>query len=399
MSEEEETEDKDDEETKNAGKRNHPTESRRYTKKMKGTFNLKSAQTAARIAMSCKEEAFFSIDETPSKVIEIAFPFIEGEYQLQKYLRNPEGFVVTSLRKKRVEIREKKLDPAEKELIRTAKGKEVREFINEKVVERLNEGEVVDPKDIMKMRFVLAWKKNEDGSKKGKARLGLEETCAPTLNKRSKQMLLQVVVQNQWKLQKGDVTAAFLQGRPLQRSKYALVPEELAEAMGLAPGEREVRLLKSVYGLTAAPLEWYAQVNTVLTNLGGVRTTSDPCVWVFKNPDTGNQSGIIGEHVDDFLIAGDNSPYWETCIKTLLAAFRWTPFEEKSFKQCGVQIIQNDGSVTQHQKEYLSTLSEVELSAERSKQTTQTVTESDRMQLTALLGGLQWPVTCNPNDS
>ena len=124
------------------------------------------------------------------------------------------------------------------------------------------------------MRFVLTWKKNEDGTTKGKARLvvlgfqdphlGTEQTSAPTLNKRSKQLLLQIAVQNNWKLKKGDVTAAFLQGRSLQKCKYALAPPELAEAMGLPPGERVIRLLKSVYGLTTAPLEWYAQVDRVL---------------------------------------------------------------------------------------------------------------------------------------
>ena len=69
------------------------------------------------------------------------------------------------------------------------------------------------------MRWVLTWMKNEDGSLKGKAllvvlgfqdpHLGTERTSSPTLNRRSKQLHLQVVVQNDWKLKKGDVTAAF----------------------------------------------------------------------------------------------------------------------------------------------------------------------------------------------
>ena len=99
------------------------------------------------------------------------------------------------------------------------------------------------------MRFVLTWKKDPDspGGKRGKARLvvlgfqdpylGQETTCSPTLNKRSKQMLLQIVVQNGWQLKKGDVTAAFLQGRPLTKSKYAVAPPELAEALGMQPGK------------------------------------------------------------------------------------------------------------------------------------------------------------------
>ena len=122
-------------------------------------------------------------------MIEIAFPAIESPGQLRSFLRDPEIFVVTSLRKKRVEINEKRLTPAEREMIRFAKGKEVKEFIKEQVVTRLLAGEHVDPDDVMKMRFVLTWKADPESpeGKKGKARLvvlgfedpylGKETTC------------------------------------------------------------------------------------------------------------------------------------------------------------------------------------------------------------------------------
>ena len=147
-------------------------------------------------------------------------------------------------------MNEKGLNTEEREMIKTAKGKEIREFIREKVVTHLLAGEHVDPKDVMKMRFVLTWKAAPESpsGKKGKARLvvlrfqdpylGKEKTSSPTLSKRGKQLLLQVIVQRNWRLLKGDVTAAFLQGRPLTKSKYAMAPPELAEAMGLQPGER-----------------------------------------------------------------------------------------------------------------------------------------------------------------
>ena len=206
-------------------------------------------------------------------------------------------------------------------------------------------------------------------------------------------MLLQVVVQNDWKLKKGDVTAAFLQGRPLEKCKYALAPPELAEAMGLPMGERVIRLIKSVYGLTTAPLEWFSQVDKVLKELGGVQTAADPCVWVFNN-EHGEHIGIIGAHVDDFLIAGAESPDWQKIVEILLTAFRWTPWEQQKFKQCGIMVEQQkDGSIVQHQDEYLSALAEIDLTPERAKQVNLPVTETERTQLRALLGGLQWLVT------
>ena len=233
--------------------------------KTSSSMPRKTPEDYAFSAMRMAETAFFTFEESPEKVIEVAFPAMDNPSRLKAYLKNPEMFVVTSLRKKRVEINEKKLTPEEREMIRFAKGKEVKEFVKEQVVIRLLAGEHVDAEDVMKMRFVLTWKADPDSpaGKKGKARLvvlgfqdpylGKETTCSPTLNKRSKQMLLQMVVQKGWRLKKGDVTAAFLQGRPLSgKNKYALAPPELAEAMGLPPGERVVRLLKSVYGLTTA---------------------------------------------------------------------------------------------------------------------------------------------------
>ena len=136
------------------------------------------------------------------------------------------------------------------------------------------------------MRWILTWKKQPDGEKKRKARLvvlgfedpflGTEETSSPTLNKRTKQIILQVCVQRDWKLLKGDVTAAFLQGRETLQSKYCLAPPELAEAMNLPPGERVIRLLKSVYGLTTAPIEWFREVNEVLKAMGAHPCDTDP---------------------------------------------------------------------------------------------------------------------------
>ena len=380
-----------------------PGNGRRYHKKMKRDANLNSAAQTAVEAGKDISRAFFSKAECPDKVIEIVFPVLDDDRKIRRFLHNPEVFVVANLRKKRVEIVEKRLSAEEKELIRTAKGKEIREFLKEAVVARLVEGEVVNPDEVMRMRWVLTWKKNEDGTPKGKARLvvlgfqdpylGTENTSSPTLNRRSKQLLLQTVVQNGWKLKKGDVTAAFLQGKPLQKCKYALAPSELAEAMGLPPGERVIRLLKSVYGLTTAPLEWFSQVDKVLKELGGVQTAADPCVWVFCS-ESGEHMGIIGAHVDDFLIAGNESPEWNKALEILLAAFRWTPWEEKTFKQCGIMIEQReDNSIVQQQEEYLSALEEIDIDIKRQRTPNAEVTENERTQLRALLGGLQWLVT------
>ena len=384
---------------------------RRYPTKMPQKANAtqiidwENAKAAAIAALHICEEAFFATaEETPDTVLEMAFPTFDTEKQLRRYLKNPEAFIATSIRKRRVEVNERRLNPEEKEMMRLAKGKEVREFVKEHVVTRLVEGEHVDPKDVMKMRFVLTWKQdpNEPSGKRGKARLvvlgfqdpflGKEKTSAPTLTKRGKQLLLQLVVQKGWQLQKGDVTAAFLQGRALTKNKYCLAPEELAEALNLPKGERVVRLLKSVYGLTAAPLEWYEQVNKTLTSMGLHRCHTDPAIWTLTDPSSQTVVGIVGAHVDDFLMGGEGD-LWSKAMETLMAAFRWTPLERTKFKQCGVKVQQTDsGEIIQDQEDYMATVTEIDIKPARAKEVNLPVTEHERTELRALLGGMQWLV-------
>ncbi len=174
--------------------------------------NFVGAAMHARKAMEFINTAFFTKEETPDKVWEVALPYLDVEHKMRRYLRQPDSFVVTSLRKKRVEINERKLNDVEKELVRLSKGKEVQEYIKEEVVRRILANENATPEEAMRMRFFLTWKKDPEGpsGKKAKARLvvlgfqdphlGKENTCSPTLNRRSKQMLLQIVVQHGWQL-------------------------------------------------------------------------------------------------------------------------------------------------------------------------------------------------------
>jgi hypothetical protein len=77
-----------------------------------------------------------------------------------------------------------------------------------------------------------------------------------------------------------------------------------------------------------------------------------------------------------------------------MTAFRWTPLEQTKFKQCGVKIIQDEATkeICQDQEEYIATLTEIEMEPERAKELNSPVTESERTELRAVLGGLQWVV-------
>ena len=92
-------------------------------------------------------------------------------------------------------------------------------------------------------------------------------------------MIFQLAAMKAWRLKKGDVKAALLQGKGLPEDKPVFIAanEELAEELGMPVGAL-VRLRKAVYGLCQAPKSWYESVDALMEQLGGQRCVSDPCV-------------------------------------------------------------------------------------------------------------------------
>ena len=353
-------------------------------------------------------------------ILVVDFPDIQTDKNWKDVIGRPEVYMTTNLKKKRVEINERRATSVERELIQKGKCIEIQEFLQEKVVKAATEQEMktLKPEDVMKMRFVLTWKVDPASptGKKAKARLvvlgfqdpflGKEDTLAPTMQKRTRSLLLSKAVQERWRIFKADVKAAFLQGNKFkdEEKRYALPPPELAKALGMDPKDkRPVRLEKSVYGLTRAPLDWYKRVGELLVNLGGIQMKSDPCVWIFHERDeTGNVVvengkarviGMIGAYVDDFLIAGETgNPQWEKPISTLEKSFRWTPWESWHFKQTGLTIQQNPETfeIELSQQEYLDTITEIEIPPARKNNPKDAATDSEKTNLRGLLGALQW---------
>ena len=142
----------------------------------------------------------------------------------------------------------------------------------------------------MKMRWLLTWKPCEESAdgKKAKAMIILlgfldpdlteQTTHSPTMTRTTIQLILSIAAMLGMKLEKGDVTAAFLQGTKIERDLFAVPVEELAEALGIEPGQA-ARLTKEAYGLVAAPLCWFKKVCAVMQSIGFRRLVPDPCCW------------------------------------------------------------------------------------------------------------------------
>ncbi|KAJ5137217.1 Reverse transcriptase RNA-dependent DNA polymerase [Penicillium atrosanguineum] len=140
-----------------------------------------------------------------------------------------------------------------------------------------------------------------------------------------------------WDCHHVDVVAAFLNA-DLKESIQIELPEIVKDEH---PGKVGL-LMRSLYGLRQAPLEWYNTLKGVLLSLGFTRTYADHSVFTHA----GKRIYVL-VHVDDMLLlspkgtdivrlAGDVYPSQEAYIDKILSRFTFssvkpvpTPFNEK----------------------------------------------------------------------
>ena len=201
-------------------------------------------------------------------------------------------------------------------------------------------------------------------------------------------MLLQLALNHQWSVYKGDVSGAFLQGREYPETLFCIPCDEICHAMGLASGSI-VRMRKACYGLVDAPLEWYRTVAEYFESQGLTRLWSDACAWVYRS--NGKIKGIISGHVDDFLFSGDESDAsWQQIIESIQKRFKWGDWDKDTFVQCGVQVTRGENQFMLSQPNYVDAIPEIPLNSRRKKQPREATTPHEKSLLRGLLGALSW---------
>ena len=336
-------------------------------------------------------------DETAAVAIEIPMP--TSRHGWQQASRDLQSYLANALKKKNAEVYERHMDQATRHRFDQAKMVEIKKFLAAKALEALPPDKQPNKSETMRMRWILSWKTDHSGQTSPKARaviLGYQDplyeertTYAPTTTRHTRQLMLQYAACQGWHAWKGDVAAAFLQGRECPYDLYCVPTPELCEAMQI-PKESVTRLRKACYGLVQAPYEWYETVREYLLSIGFYQCGADPCCWVLHVE--GKTRAIISGHVDDFMMTGDpNDPVWTQARKSIQEHFRWGEFELNDFTQCGVQIKRSqNGSFQLSQHRYMENVKEIALSQERRKQRKESTTEREQSQLRALLGALSW---------
>ena len=126
-----------------------------------------------------------------------------------------------------------------------------------------------------------------------------------SLGKMSRHLLLQACALHKLRVNFGDVSSAFLQTSASEEYQELTIkaPPEVGFLFSDSKGKpaRCVRLMKSFYGLTSAPRAWWLDITQKLAQLGWKPVSTDQCLWC-RYSDDGELKGVIGIHVDDFLI-------------------------------------------------------------------------------------------------
>ena len=330
--------------------------------------------------------------------VEVEFDLPDSRRGQKAMFQNLEAFFVGAMKRKAVEISERKLNDDEREQFRAAKAVEVKNFIAAEVFKSLPSHLQPSAEQAVGMRWILTWKLKEDGSRKAKARavlLGYQDpsyehraTTSPVMSRQTRQMFLQYAAWKKWVIQKGDVSGAFLQGREYPDQLFCIPCPEILEAMNLPPGS-VTQLKKACYGLVDAPLEWYKSVDAFLKSLSLTRSWSDPCVWYWRVD--GKLRGAICGHVDDFLFMGSpEDKEWNNILEAIRTKFKWGDWESGTFTQCGVRIEATSDGFELSQPNYATEIKEIPLSATRRREDSSPITEWERTQLRMLLGGISW---------
>ena len=353
----------------------------------------KTTETSRREAHG---ESFWTEDDV---AIEIDIQLPQSQRQWKEFEQDITSYFVGALKRRAIEVNEKKLSTEDQKKFQEAKHVEVTNYVAAKAFEALPPEMRPPESKAIRMRWLLTWKLKDDGTHKAKARailLGYQNPCyeerdttSPVMTRQTRQLLLTAAARFGWQVKKGDVTGAFLQGRPYPQELYCIPVPEICAAMNLEPGT-VTRVRRGCYGLVDAPLEWYRTISELLDTLGLVKTWSDPCCWLWKPQ--GILKGMISGHVDDFLFAGPKDDKdWQKLETTIREHFKWSDWEADRFTQCGVYVeVQPDGSFHLSQRAYVEKIPEVFVNASRRKEPDSETTEREKTQLRATLGALSW---------
>ena len=313
--------------------------------------------------------------------------------------------VAAAGKRNRSEVYVKDLTPSELELFKLAKDKELNCWIQTSAIRAILR-QRLNPEQILKSRWVLNWKVDEEGGKRAKARLvvlGYQDPRltemtrdSPTLTKEGRATILQCVSSYHFDLISFDITTAFLRGKADSSNPLAMEPPpELRQKLGLKSTE-VCELVGNAYGRVDAPLLFYQELSKQLHRLGFSKHPLDPCVYHLKTTDrkSGQETlhGILGMHVDDGVGGGDSM--FRSKIEELRKTLPFGSFKEKKFRFTGIDLEQlPDYSIRASQGNYIDKITAIDIGKPKRERPYEALDNKDLSKLRGLIGSLQYAIT------
>ena len=142
-----------------------------------------------------------------------------------------------------------------------------------------------------------------------------KETYAPVASRTTLRMVMSLAAQMDLEVEHMDVCTAFLNaGLAESEQMYMRLPP------GASDSVKVVKLLRCLYGLKQSPREWNLVINAFLVSLGYKRCKLDPCLYTYKNTDSGVFSFIL-LYVDDLIIGSSKVDHMKTIKSSLNAEY------------------------------------------------------------------------------
>ena len=205
-------------------------------------------------------------------------------------------------------------------------------------------------------------------------------TDSPTCNKDSLRVVISLISSMNWVLNSFDVTAAFLQGKSLERDIFLKPPKE-ANSSG-----KVWKLLKCVYGLNEASRYWYLRIRGELLKLGCKCSKADPTVYYFYSD---SLEGLMISHVDDFIWAGTVN-FQTIIIEKVKSTFSISAESSTAFKYLGIDLFQDERGIFVSLAKYTKELEEIKIENDRKKDNNQPLTGAEKTELRSIIGKLNW---------
>lgn len=257
---------------------------------------------------------------------------------------------------------------------------------------------------IVPSRLVLVEKMDESGTAIVKARWTARgdkdpdlislirggSTQAPTISSNGRYTVMQTIASNQFMMQLGDVTGAFLEADGMERETgpLFLAPPQNHDLPGYSR-EQLFEVIKPLYGFNDSPQRWFSKFSRTVKEDDWEQSKLDHCVFFLRCRETGCLQGVLGVHVDDVILGGKGQRFQNSVqrLKEIFPFRKWKTFQGTF---CGAELIQDPTTfgITVSQEAFADKLQRPKLRMKESPLLE--VNAQEATSLKSVLGGALW---------